>query len=439
MPLTLYRLRDGQASAAWAAYIANKAGFPAEERDAATRVPTPKLVLLLAPQQQPVDSSSRSTRVSSAAFNSGDVDAAEVGSNAIALFAVAAATVSGTHVSRKLLFMHSRKVGRGKGHVDRLIASLQAEMPENGVLIASFPACQTWFATLVFLRNDFACSHDLFTSDVPFPGEHVSGDSGRFDFVWRRDTGNLRERAQRQQEHIAFVRAAARKQRRRRSTRATEFADALDGVAERLEARAMAAATAAPAAAAVAHLPAAATPPAAAATRATPTTAVPAARAACAPMRRPVAAIRGAIWPSSSSALGIFGKAAAAAAAAAAAGRRWPGPEEREETGDARSQWPPPTPTKTTPTKATAERERELPQGWMCEWKDAPAKRYKAFSGPDGATSKSLKGAWRVYNGEASAQHDRVGGRPLSVKRKKTNAATTHDAAERAERAERAA
>ena len=37
------------------------------------------------------------------------------------------------------------------------------------------------------------------------------------------------------------------------------------------------------------------------------------------------------------------------------------------------------------------------------------AKAYKHYIGPSGATAKSVVGAWRVHNGEASAQHDKPG------------------------------
>ena len=61
--------------------------------------------------------------------------------------------------------------------------------------------------------------------------------------------------------------------------------------------------------------------------------------------------------------------------------------------------------------KAKAAEEDKLPPGWTSEWREAPAKRYRVYRGPDGASSKTNVGAWRVHKGEASAQHDRVGGK----------------------------
>ena len=209
---------EGEAAAtAWHAYRRNRSGFSHKERTYAEGIATPSLALFVVLCScWDFDSSSKSLSVEG-------WQAADAGRNAVAMLITGPATRVLARTSRPLLYMHARAVpaGRGRGHVDRLLRELQDLMPSNGALTASAVACQTWFASLVLLRNGFGCSDELLTAEVPFPGENIDGGSSSLTFVWKRGVSAAAR------EHIAFVAKAELSQRARGSTRAVEYADAL--------------------------------------------------------------------------------------------------------------------------------------------------------------------------------------------------------------------
>jgi hypothetical protein len=345
MTLPIHELEGEAAASAWLAYRRNAAGFLLSERAYAEGLAIPVRVLAIAP---PVVCTTLSRSTSSMLCTTA-WQGAEVGRNSLAILAVGKSTPVLTCTSTPLLYMHVRALpaGRGRGHVDRLLQHLQSMMPPKSALVAASAACQSWFASLVLLRNGFGCSDELMSADVPFPGESISAGSSRMSYVWNHGASPA--------EHIEFVVKAERAHRARNTERSEQYADALAGVLAVIRHRSGVDNTAVDYT--VPH-----------------SSALAAAAAAAEAFLNAKKAERAAPVQSRTHLTDLVTSPAFV-----------PKTDKRRAAQEARSD-------RHHPVARQA-----LPPGWRVEWRDALKRSYRLCIGPNGERSKTVKGAWAIH------------------------------------------
>ena len=256
---TILAFDNSVAAEVWGAYLSTTKGFAPEQRAYAATLPTPARVLLattpegeavaellktLLPAAPHSVASSRScVRTTTAAAKMSHKKAKAELLTQLARTSMATVLLgdggrwaaAGGGCERKVLYMHTRSPFLRTGLASALLREAQELHkratyhlnPNNVALYADAAACRTWGASLVLLRSWFQCSQHIWTCDPPRPGETPSGNSHHLAFRWTP--------AASEQEHLAFVRVAAKKQLARRSERAKEYGAELNKVVQALE------------------------------------------------------------------------------------------------------------------------------------------------------------------------------------------------------------
>lgn len=217
--MTTMELRGTGASLAWKAYRTNAIGLgTSTEREYANSIPAPaKLLLLLPEAQQPIRHGLSIKTVQGARH---------AGTEAYAALLLSDPTPS-VRATRNIMYMHCRQHMRRAGSASRLLKRAQLVAGE-GSLCATAPACRTWYSTLALLSNGFTADIELFTADVPMPGEPIPARSHDIQFSWSATTTHA--------EHVTFVRKALKMQTARRTVRSVAFTSELQRLIYRLDA-----------------------------------------------------------------------------------------------------------------------------------------------------------------------------------------------------------
>ncbi len=202
-----------------------KRGFKPAQRAYGATLPTPTSVLLAT---TPAGSGFVERMLATSSYKLKMDFLKELLSCSTAIVLLGEIATVGAHRERKVLYMHTRTHWLGDGQASALLEQAQLEAAEAGVaLFADAAACRTWDASLVLLRNWFSCSLDIWTADLPKPGETPTGKSHHLVFRWTPGTSR--------HEHATFVRVAANKQLARRSPTGLEYGAELLAVTECLE------------------------------------------------------------------------------------------------------------------------------------------------------------------------------------------------------------
>ena len=206
-PLVVRRITDGAVDV-WDAYLANRARF-GDTRAYAQTLPPPDVVYVNVPQEL--------VSVPAEAFSG------SLGKEASSVLALGP-LVRNKH--RNVLFVHVRTHMLGDGQASRLLAAAKEDLKivRGGTLSTSQPACRTWYASLLLLRNGFRADEALSTATIPPPNSGIAAQSASITFTYSAGDFNP-------EEHLTYV----RKLRDVHRARSTAFSDELDAVAAYLE------------------------------------------------------------------------------------------------------------------------------------------------------------------------------------------------------------
>ena len=213
------------AQAIWEAYLATPTGFAPRQRIYAKGLDNPSRVLLATRPS----ATAIAEQIPTASAQKKAALIKEFLRCSVAILLLGPTTTVGTELQRKILYMHTRAHFLGAGHATALLQEAQIlKAVGNDVgLVVDAAACRTWVSSLVLLRNWFGCSQDIWSCDLPRPGETPSSSSHQLMFHWKPATSG--------EEHVQFVRVAAEKQLARRSKRAKEYGAELLEVVKTLE------------------------------------------------------------------------------------------------------------------------------------------------------------------------------------------------------------
>lgn len=127
---------------------------------------------------------------------------------------------------RQIFFVHVRTHLYGDGQASRLVYAAQEDAAAvKGNLTVSSPACRTWYATLLFLRNGFIGDENLMSADIRlFESMVVTANTSIITFTWTPGAEVA--------DHIRYVERVRRAQE---TARHTEFAVELAHVVRHLE------------------------------------------------------------------------------------------------------------------------------------------------------------------------------------------------------------